>query len=306
MASITVKAFAKINLALDVLGIRDDNFHEVEMVMQGINLYDELDLEVTSGSEIQLACPYPDTGPLTENLAYRAAKLLQVKYGFTQGIRITLRKNIPVAAGLAGGSADGAAVLLGLNALLALGLSLNTLRELASQLGSDVPFCLWPATAIARGRGELINEVHYSPTLWMVLCKPPYGVSTALVYQNLNNVSITRRPDIPSLLTALANKDLEQAYNKMTNVLEYSTFALHPDLHEQAQEIEKKGARRVIMAGSGPTLIAFTSGEAEALALAEKWQKPGWSIIVARTLEIRDLREREELYGREAFNPSKS
>ena len=305
MGSITVKAYAKINLALDVLGIRGDNFHEVEMVMQGINLYDELELEVTSGSGIQLDCPYPDTGPLTENLAYRAAKLLQGKYGLTQGIHITLRKNIPVAAGLAGGSADGAAVLLGLNVLLALGLSPKSLQELASQLGSDVPFCLWPFTAIARGRGELISEVPCPPTLWMVLCKPPYGVSTARVYQNLQKVSVTRRPDISSLLTALAEKDIEQAYDKMVNVLEYSTFALHPDLYEQAQEIAKIGARRVIMAGSGPTLVAFTQGEAEALALAKSLQKPGWSIIVARTLGIGDLREREELYGRGAINTSK-
>lgn len=305
MQKVTIKAYAKINLALDVLGRRNDGFHEVEMVMQGINLYDFVSLEITSEAGIHLDCPYPDTGPPEDNLAYRAARLLQVKYGFTDGIRLSLRKNIPVAAGLAGGSTDGAAVLLGLNYLLELGLSLNILQELASQLGSDVPFCLWPTTAVARGRGELITEVPCPATFWLVLCKPPYGISTAQVYQNLHNVRITKRPDILGLVAALAKNDCEKAYLDMANVLEDSTFALVPQLREQAWALERLGARRVMMTGSGPTLMAFTQKEEDALELAKKLQKPDWNIIVARTLGLSDLRERVELYDRETFDPSK-
>lgn len=297
MQRIKVKAYAKINLALDVLGRRNDGFHELESVMQGISLYDQVELEMLGTPGILLECPYPETGPPEDNLAYRAAKLLQGKYGCKQGVRITIHKAIPAAAGLAGGSADGAAVLLGLNKLFSLGLSRDSLYYLASELGSDVPFCLWPATAMAAGRGERISQLPSPPPLWLVLCKPAYAVSTADVYHNLKNVQITLRPDIPGLVAELLEKkDPLRAYPKMVNVLEYSTFELFPQLREEAKELESLGALRVMMAGSGPTLAAFAGGEREAWELSEKWSKGDWEKIVARTLVPDDLRERAELY----------
>jgi len=296
MQRITVKAFAKINLALDVLGLRNDGYHQVQMVMQGINLYDEVKIELITKPELRLDCSSPELGPPEQNLAYRAAWLLLTRQGLRQGVHIQLIKKIPVAAGLAGGSADGAAVLTGLNTLLDLNLRQEYLRGIAAELGSDVPFCLQPATALAEGRGELLTELPSPPELWLVLCKPPYGVSTGRVYQHLQQVKISRRPDIPELLAAIKGMDLPKLYLNMANVLEDSTFSLCPELPEEARRLEKLGAVRVLMTGSGPTLMAFVRGEEEARQLAERWPNKGWTVIVARTLSLGDLRERWEIY----------
>jgi len=296
MRKIAVKSYAKINLALDVLGKRPDGYHQVEMIMQGIDLWDRVEVSRTSRPGIELVCPYPETGPAGENLAYRAALLLAQATGIQPGIRIEIQKKIPVAAGLAGGSADGAAVLLALNELYQLGLGSEKLQDLAGQLGSDVPFCLWPATALAQGRGEQLTGLPALPSIWLVLFKPSYGVSTAQVYQNLHNVRIYKRPDIPGIMTGLKEGKLDRILQGMGNVLEYSTFALHPELQEQVSRIKKLGALRVMMTGSGPTLMAFTQGEEEARQLAEKWERQDWTVMVARTLEERDLQERVELY----------
>lgn len=296
MRRITVKAYAKINLALDVLGKRNDGYHQVQMIMQGISLYDEVRLALSAIPGIRLECSSQELGPSQENLAYRAAQLLLDSQDLRQGIHIQLIKNIPVAAGLAGGSADGAAVLLGLNTLLGLDLGLEYLRELAAKLGSDVPFCLQPSTALAEGRGELLTELPGPPELWLVLCKPPYGVPTAQVYKHLQHVRIEKRPDIPGLVTAIKEKDLPKLYAKMANVLEDATFSLCPELPGEAQRLLELGAVRVLMTGSGPTLMAFAAGEKEACRLAEKWPRPDWTVTVTRTIRQADLKGRVEIY----------
>ncbi len=296
MKRIVIKAYAKINLALDVLNERPDGYHEVEMILQGINLYDVIELTVVPEAGIYVECPYPELGDPEENLAYKAADLLRQETGFRQGVRIIIKKNIPVAAGLGGGSSDAAAVLVGLNRLLGLALTREMLLELAGQLGSDVPFCLWPATAVARGRGELLTEVSSPEPLWLVLCKPPYGVSTARAYRNLHNVEILKRPDITGLLADLTQNNFPEAYNKMVNVLEYSTFALFPELQRQAGELKDLGACHVMISGSGPTLLAFVSGEEEAIKIVQEWPRKDWFVTVTRSLRLADLQERMEIY----------
>lgn len=291
MRRITIKAFAKINLALDVLGKRSDGYHEVDMVMQGINLHDVVEI-TTAEAEIQLSCTLPELGCAEDNLAYAAALLLQKNYPQVRGLSIHLHKNIPLAAGLAGGSADAAAVLIGVNELYELGLDLAGLQELGARLGSDVPFCLNPLTARARGRGEIMSPLPECPPLWLVLCKPSFGAATAEVYRHLSRVTVPARPDTAKVIAALERQDSNHLLLEAGNVLEYATFDLYPVLREYAQEMMARGSSRVLMSGSGPTLLGFASDESAARMLADALKKEDRKIFVCRTLQRGDLAER--------------
>ncbi|MCR4443036.1 MAG: 4-(cytidine 5'-diphospho)-2-C-methyl-D-erythritol kinase [Peptococcaceae bacterium] len=288
---IAVKAYAKVNLALDVLGKRDDGYHEVQMVMQGIDLYDLVELE-KSGRCIRLTCNWAELGTGKDNLAYRAASLLSENYPVVKGVKINLRKKIPLAAGLGGGSADAAAVLLGLNELFALGLSIDELKRFAAVLGSDVPFCLRPLTAYAWGRGEQIVQLPPCPRLWVVLAKPPFGVSTGEVYRRLHSVTVRKRPAVQQLIAALSEKKTALMFEHMENVLEYAAFDMHPQLREHLQQMQEMGAAKAMMSGSGPTLLAFYESEEKARQAASLLAKPGWKLFVARTLGPEDMEER--------------
>lgn len=296
MQRVTIKAFAKINLTLDVLGKRPDGYHEVIMIMQGISVYDFIDIKKTECLGIELHCDAVDleTGP--SNLAYQAAMLLAKDFPQIKGVEIDLKKGIPIAAGLGGGSSDGAAVLIAMNELFDLELSLEELRNYGAQLGSDVPFCLQPLTALAKGRGEQIEELSTPHTLWMVLAKPPFGVSTKKVYDHLNHVKILERPDIKAAIDALKEQNVHKLNRTMANVLEYATYDLYPELKKWANEIFNLGAMKVMMSGSGPTLIAFCDSEENALKIASLWVKPDWKIFVTRTLNEGDLNGRVEFY----------
>lgn len=286
-----MKGYAKINLTLDVLGKRDDGYHEVAMIMQGIELHDLITLEKRqTGITLEINVPELSSGP--DNLAYRAATLLQKDFPDIAGVHIKLTKEIPVAAGLAGGSTDAAAVLLGLNRLYDMGLSLDDLRTYGARLGSDVPFCLHPLTGLATGRGEMIRELPPCPPLWLVLVKPPFGVSTKEVYGHLKEVIIKERPSLKRALAALETGDLGLLYQSMANVLEYATFDLYPELRDWLEELRDLGAKKAMMSGSGPTLIAFMENESEAKELASCWIKPGWQVVVTRSLGPRDLDRR--------------
>lgn len=295
MPKIICKAYGKINLTLDVLGKRPDGYHDLLTLFQGISLYDEITLTKgdSEAEEIVLTCDLAglSTGP--DNLAYQAAYLLKEKFPQIVGLRIDIRKRIPLAAGLAGGSADAAAVLLGLNRLYNLDLSLEELGKLGARLGSDVPFCLHPLTAIGEGRGELLSEVSSpSPELWLVLCKPPFGVSTKEVYQHLSQVQVTKRPDLAGALAGLQSRNRKLFYASLGNILENSTFDLYPQLQTWAQEIEALGAEKVMMVGSGPTLMAFVENKKEAEKLKSSFKKPNWSLEVVRTTTCEDLKGR--------------
>lgn len=288
---ISIKAYAKINLALDVLGKRQDGYHELETVLQGIDLHDVVEMERTPAG-ISVSCNWRELGSGPENLAYRAAQLVLDSFALDYGVKIHLQKKIPLAAGLAGGSTDAAAVLLGMNELFSMGLSRKELQEMAAVLGSDVPFCLFPLTAYARGRGEIITELPACPRLWLVVVKPPFGISTREVYAHLPNVAIRERPDIKGLVRALENGEKEQLFSGMHNVLEYAAFDLYPVLSEFLCVLREIGGHKVMMSGSGPTLLVFQEDEASARKTASLLENRDCSVYIARTIGPEDLRQR--------------
>jgi len=260
----TEKAQAKINLTLDVLYKRPDGYHEVEMVMQTVDLADHLTFKEIEPDEIHLSCTVPYI-PLDErNLVYQAARLVKETFGVDKGIHIHIDKRVPVAAGLAGGSSDAAATLRGLNRVWGLGLSLDQLAELGAKIGSDVPFCIYGGTAVARGRGERIELLPRVAPNWVVLVKPPIAVSTAEVYGRLRADEIPAHPDTASMVDALVNNDLKRICETMGNVLEPVTFAMHPEVERLKQQLLKFGALGAMMSGSGPTVFALVESEKKA------------------------------------------
>ncbi len=261
--SILEKAPAKINLLLDVLRKREDGYHEVEMVMTMVDLADRLEFSELSRDSIMIAS---QSGyiPLDEkNLAFQAAKLIKSRYQVKQGVYIHLDKQIPVAAGLAGGSSDAAATLRGLNRLWQLGLTVEELCELGSELGSDVPFCVTGGTAIARGRGERLEPIDSPPQCWVVLAKPPIRVSTADVYGKLNVGRIERHPSLPNLLESIRTHDFSKLCASIGNVLEDVTVKLHPEVRHLKEVMLRLGADGVLMSGSGPTVFALVDRQSK-------------------------------------------
>ena len=260
----TEKAQAKINLTLDVLGKRPDGYHEVEMVMQTVDLSDHLTFTETERDEIVLSCTAPYIPLDQRNLVYQAALLVKQTYGVHKGIRIHIDKRIPVAAGLAGGSSDAAATLRGLNRVWNLGQTLDQLAELGAKIGSDVPFCIYGGTAIARGRGEQIEHLPKVAPTWVVLVKPPIAVSTADVYGRLRLKEIEQHPDTQSMVAALQTGDVREISARLGNVLESVTFKMHPEVERLKQQLLKFGAQGALMSGSGPTVFALVDRETKA------------------------------------------
>ncbi|WP_139492653.1 4-(cytidine 5'-diphospho)-2-C-methyl-D-erythritol kinase [Brevibacillus dissolubilis] len=260
---ISVKAPAKINLTLDVLFKRPDSYHEVEMVMTTVDLADRVDLMLIEKDEINLDCSASFVPDDVRNHAYKAAMLLKERYGVKQGVHIYIDKQIPVAAGLAGGSSDAAATLRGLNRLWNLGLSLDELAEVAAEIGSDVPFCVYGGTALARGRGEKLKHLAAPPPCWVVLAKPPIGVSTAEVYGNLRADQIKEHPPTEKMLQAIGQQDFGLMARSLGNVLEEVTLPRYPQVRQIKELMLESGADGVLMSGSGPTVYALVQKEAK-------------------------------------------
>lgn len=282
LEQITVPAYAKINLALDVLGKRSDGYHEVQMVMQTISLRDTV--TVSLSEEITLTSNSEDIPLGQENLAYRAAAMLQRVTGCRKGARIHIDKHIPVAAGLAGGSSNAAAVLLSLNRLWELDLPVGYLAELGSRLGSDVPFCVVGGTCLATGRGERITMLPQVPRLWLVLVNPGFAVATAKVYQEFSPAEVVSRPDVSVMIKAIEKRDRTGIINNMENVLESSTFALYPRVREVKEELAQSGAEKVLMCGSGPTVFAVVGDQEQAYKLKTRLQGKYPFVTVAETI----------------------
>lgn len=265
--SIFIKAPAKINLSLDIIGRRPDGFHLVEMVMQTISLCDHITLEAADGA-IHLHCSHPFVPAGSGNIVWKAAHLLKSTYGSAEmGAVITVEKHIPVSAGLGGGSSDAAAVLKGLNELWDLRLSPAQLAELGLRLGADVPFCLQGGTALARGIGEKLTPVAPPPSLWVVLLKPNMGVSTGEVYREFVQGRVRTRPDTQRLVSALEAGDYQAMAESMANVLESVTFRRFPILRRLKQKALELGALAAMMSGSGPTIFALTPEYKRAAAI---------------------------------------
>ncbi|MBB5174911.1 4-(cytidine 5'-diphospho)-2-C-methyl-D-erythritol kinase [Texcoconibacillus texcoconensis] len=258
-----VKAPAKINLSLDVLHKRDDGYHEVEMVMTTVDLADRIEITEVSKDAVFVDVSKGIVPSDHQNLAYQAAMLLKKRFGVRKGVHLYIHKHIPVSAGLAGGSTNAAATLRGLNKLWGLGLSIDELAELGSEIGSDVPFCVYGGTALATGRGEKIEKLSTPPPCWVVLAKPPIGVSTKEIYGNLNLNDIAH-PNTEAVIEAINQGDFERICSSLGNAMEATTFSLYPKVDNLKKQMENFGADGVLMSGSGPTVFALAKNESRA------------------------------------------
>ncbi len=282
------KAFAKINLGLDIVGKRPDGYHEVNMIMQSIALADEI--ELLPAEEISVTTDKSDIPDGQDNLAWKAVMLMAEKYGHKPNVQIRIRKRIFAAAGLAGGSADAAAVLRGLNRLWELGLSAEKLEVLAAELGSDVPFCIRGGTAAATGRGEILEPLTDMPETWLVLAKPRVAVSTAWAYQNFRNEDVTARPDITAMKKAIRHSDKQGIIACMGNVLESVTCKAYAEIDAIKEIMMANGAEISLMSGSGPTVFCFVDSEASGKHIAAVLRKNfAIDIELTKTLRRNDL-----------------
>jgi 4-diphosphocytidyl-2-C-methyl-D-erythritol kinase len=284
----TVKAPAKINLALDVLSKRPDGYHDVAMIMQTVALYDTI--SVRSGFEgIKLTSdsskiPVDDT-----NIAYKAAHYLSTKYNVKRGAHIHIEKRIPVAAGLAGGSTDAAAVLKLLNKVWDLKLSKAELMDAGKKLGADVPFCIQGGTCLAEGLGDKLTVIKSMPDCFILLAKPNVGVSTKDVYEGLKLDEIEERPNIPAILQGIQNQDLLKISNNMGNVLESVTTKMYPIILGLKRKLLENGAIGSLMSGSGPTVFGVFEDMATAYGAYDNIKTLVNEIFVVKTFDGRDM-----------------
>ncbi len=266
MDKIQLKALAKINLGLDVLRRREDGYHEVKMIMQTISLCDELELRKRKQPGIQVRTNLHYRPTNENNLVYKAAQLLMEEFQIGDGIAIQLQKRIPVAAGMAGGSSDAAAVLWGMNQMYGLGLSRKGLMERGVRLGADVPYCVLRGTALAEGIGERLRTLPPMPKCYILLAKPGISVSTRFVYENLhaNDLKPEQHPDVDAMIEAMKEKDLGLLTARMGNVLELVTVPAHPVIEEIKRYMLEAGALGAMMSGSGPTVFGIFDTQAKA------------------------------------------
>ncbi|HAR6141414.1 TPA: 4-(cytidine 5'-diphospho)-2-C-methyl-D-erythritol kinase [Staphylococcus pseudintermedius] len=254
---------AKINLTLDTLYKRDDGYHEVEMIMTTIDLSDRLSFEKRNDSRIVLKVDETFIPSDDRNLAYRAALLMKETYQIKQGVTITLEKNIPVAAGLAGGSSDAAATMRGMNRLFELNRSLDELSELSAAIGSDVPFCVYGTTALCKGRGEILEILPKTPSAWVIVAKPQAGLSTPEIYGGLD-LSQPFPVHTEQCLKAIEENDYDALCKSLSNRLEPVSMQLQPEIAKIKTNMLNNGADGALMSGSGPTVYGFAQRERQA------------------------------------------
>ncbi len=282
MEQIFRKAYAKINLGLDVLRRREDGYHELRMIMQTVDICDDLLFERTAEPGIAIRADREELPLDRGNLIYRAAELLFREKKMAEGVRVTLTKRIPIAAGMAGGSADAAAAMHGLNALFAMGYSVRELQELGVKLGADVPYCLAGGTMLAEGIGEILTPLPPPPACFLVVAKPDIDVSTAFVYGNLHADRLTYHPDIDGMIGALRAGDLSGITDRLGNVLETVTAGAYPVVSEIKELLRRAGAENALMSGSGPSVFGIFKerGAAEAAARAVSDRKLAGQVFV--------------------------
>ena len=280
----SLEAQAKINLTLDVLGKRPDGYHEVEMIMQSIQLHDVLHFSLREQG-LELISAVEGVADDKDNLIYQTAVKLKELYNVTAGAKIILEKNIPVAAGLAGGSADAAATLQGLNKLWSLNLSLDTLCEIGAQLGSDIPFCLRGGTMLVKGRGEILTPLPSFPQTYVVLAKPMLGVSTAWVYNNYDQSKVDKHPETAMVIEELQKKNSQGIAALLCNVLESVTIKKYNEISLLKEKMLEFGASASLMSGSGPTVFGLVDTKEQAEELATRLEQiTSARIIVTRTV----------------------
>ncbi|WP_278682154.1 4-(cytidine 5'-diphospho)-2-C-methyl-D-erythritol kinase [Paraclostridium bifermentans] len=273
MNSIDLKSRAKVNLSIDVLGKREDGYHLVEMIMQTIDLYDKLKITEIEENSILIKSNSLDIPLNEDNIMYKAVNLLKNQFNIEKGIEISIEKNIPVAAGMAGGSSNAAAVLVGLNKLWNLGLSENELKNIGLKLGADVPFCITGGSALAEGIGEELTNIKGLPEdLNILVCKPNIFVSTKEVYQSLNMDKVKRRPKNKELIDALQKEDVKFISENMVNVLEEVTSLKYSEIGQIEDIMIKNKALGSMMSGSGPTVFGLFDNKDCAIKAKEDLQ----------------------------------
>lgn len=275
MDTISLKALAKVNLGLDVVRRREDGYHEVKMIMQTIHLYDRLDIRKMKEPGIQIQSNLSFLPVNENNLIYKAGKLLMDEFGITEGVSVKLDKRIPVAAGMAGGSTDAAAMLWGMNRLFSLNLSLEELMKRGVTIGADVPYCLMRGTALAEGIGEKLSPLPPMMKVPILIAKPQISVSTKFVYSNLKLDKDTVHPDIDQCIEDIRRGSLTDLCAHMGNVLESVTIPAYPVIREIKEHMMENGAVGAMMSGSGPTVFGLFSDEKTAKKAYYAMRKSG-------------------------------
>ena len=259
-----LRAMAKINLGLDVVRKREDGYHEVRMIMQTIRMFDRVTVYRIPEPEIRISSNLHFLPVNENNIAYKAARMMLESQPVRGGVSISLQKRIPVAAGMAGGSADAAAVLYAMNRIFYMGYTLEELMDFGLRLGADVPYCLMRGTALAEGIGEELTTLTPMPKCFVLIAKPPISVSTKVVYEALDSKELVEHPDIDGRIEGLEKRDLKTIASCMGNVLEDVTIPMHPVIEEIKQEMKNAGALNAMMSGSGPTVFGLFETKAAA------------------------------------------
>ena len=288
MNSCNLKAYAKINLGLDVIGKREDGYHEVRMLMQTINLYDRLFIKEIEKDAIIIKTNKHFLPVNESNIIYKAAIIMKETFGIPGGLFFELKKNIPVAAGMAGGSADAAATFVGLNNMFRLGQPMSRLMELGVKAGADVPYCIMRGTALAEGIGEKLTPLDPLPECHILVAKPPVNVSTAAVYKRLVIEEVVH-PDIDGMIESLSRGDLSGVTSRFGNVLAQVTEPDYPIITEYKDLMREMGAENALMSGSGPTVFGiFTDRDRAGAARAEfKKRHMNAGVFLTRPFNIR-------------------
>lgn len=278
-----IKAYAKINIALDVVGKREDGYHLLRMIMQTIDLYDTIIIDkIDSGIKLKCNKHYVPTDE--RNLAYKAAKLFMETYSINQGVEIDLVKNIPVSAGLAGGSTNAAGVLKLMNKIFNINASEDELKALGLKLGADVPYCISGGTALCEGIGEKITQLKPFKDKILVLIKPPFGVSTREVYKEFNLSKAIFHPKIEALIKAMEKDDIYFVADNMKNLLENVTLKRHRVITNIKEEVKSNGCIGTMMSGSGPTVFAFFDDMLKAQICYDNMKKKYKDVFITRTI----------------------
>ena len=272
MRQIILKAYAKINLGLDVLRKREDGYHDVRMIMQSVGLYDKLTLKKIPKDEILLSSNVGSLPNNEKNLVYKAISLIKKECGITGGVKADLEKRIPMAAGMAGGSTDAAAALIGMNKLFDLGLSQEKLMELGVKIGADVPYCIMGGTALSEGIGEILTPLAPMPHCYILIAKPRISVSTRFVYENLEADKLAYHPDIDGMIEAIHADDLKGVADRLSNVLETVTEKKYPIIGQIKAAMIETGALNSLMSGSGPTVFGIYADKDTAMQALNKIQ----------------------------------
>ena len=284
---ISLKAYGKINLGLDVVRRREDGYHEVKMIMQTVDLWDELTFCDVTTDEIVITSDSAELPDVKDNIIYKACRMMKDIYGIDKGVHVTVDKHIPVAAGMAGGSADAAAALKAMNMLFGLNLSDEQLMEHGVKLGADVPYCIMQGTALSEGIGEILTPLPPMPDCLIVIAKPAIGVSTKWVYQNLKVDLLEEHPDIDGMADALKTGDLKGITDRMANVLETVTIPANPVIDSVKKLIAENDSMGVLMSGSGPKVFGIYDNRDKELA--------------QRVVDM--LREKDEIQAAYAVSP---